>query len=97
MIKSVVKFFGDSTDPHGMPVPYYSYLVVSSPWQTQGSGVASIVPLADGNVVSNSGAAAVNQHQIAMSGGEKAAYEKAVNALKSAATHANLHFHEHVA
>ena len=45
MIKAVVKFFGTQQDQFGMPVPYHSYLVVSSPWQTPNSGIASVVPL----------------------------------------------------
>ena len=97
MIKSVVKFFGTAMDQYGMPDPYYSYLVVASPWQTNDSGIASIVPLAQSNVVSNSVAAPVNPHHVEMAGGEKAAYDKAVNALKAAPPHAGLSFHEHIA
>jgi hypothetical protein len=45
MIKAVVKFFGAERDQFGMPVPYHSYLIVSSPWEMPGSGIASVVPL----------------------------------------------------
>ena len=97
MIKSVVKFFGNATDPYGMPDPYYSYLLVSSPWHTNDSGVASIVPLAQSNVVSTSTSAPVHPHHIALAGGEKAAYDKAVQALMAAPPHSGLSFHEHIA
>ncbi len=80
-----------------MPNPYYSYLVVASPWQTSQSGIASIVPLSGSNVVSNSGTAPVNSNHVDMSGGEKAAYDKAVKALKDAPSHKGLSFHEHIA
>lgn len=96
MIKSVIKFFGTKTDQYGMPDPYYSYLVVASPWQTNDSGIASIVPLAGSNVVSNSVTAPVNSHHLDISGGERAAYDKAVKALKDAPSHKDLSFHEHV-
>lgn len=97
MIKSVVKFFGTETDQYGMPIPYYSYLVVASPWQINDSGIASIVPLAQSSVASSSSVAPINPHHIEMSGGEKAAYDKAVNSLKVAAPHTGLSFHEHIA
>lgn len=96
MIKSVVKFFGSRTDAYGMPEPYYSYLVVASPWKTNDSGIASIVPLTQSNVVSDAYSAPVHLHHMELAGGEKAAYEKAVNALKAAEAHADLSFHEHV-
>jgi hypothetical protein len=97
VIKSVVKFFGTETDEFGMPNPYYSYLVVASPWQTNDSGVASILPLTQSNIVSNSASAPLNPHHIEMKGGERAAYDKAIKALKAAVPHHGLSFHEHIA
>src|SRR3546814_7284406 len=73
-----------------MPDPYYSYLVVASPWQASDSGIASIVPLAQSDVVSNSNLAPVNRNHVEMAGGEKAAYDKAVKALKAASPHSGL-------
>ena len=96
MVKGVVKFFGRELDQYGMPIPYYAYWIVAYPWQTQGSGVASILPLSTGpvGVVSPSGQP-VPQHHVAMSGGEQTAYDKAVSALRNAAAHAGLAFMEH--
>ena len=94
MIKSVVKFFGTGTDQFGMPHPFYSYLVVASPWQAKDSGVATILPLTQPNVVSASTTA---PHHVAMAGGEQAAYDKALAALKEAPEHAGLSLHEHLA
>ena len=96
MIKAVVKFFGRDLDNYGMPIPYYAYWIVASPWQAQDSGVASILPLSTGPaVVVSSTGKPVPQHHIAMSGGEKAAYDNAIGALKGAAAHLGLSFLEH--
>jgi hypothetical protein len=96
MIKAVVKFFGAQTDAYGMPTPYFSYLVVSSPWDKLDSGIASIVPLSGSSNPVASSANPISPHHLALSGGEEAAYKKAVAALKSASSHTGLTFHEHI-
>ena len=83
MIKAVAKFRGDQIDQFGTPIPYYSYLVVSSPWQAADSGIATIVPLSS-NVAPN------RLHFIALKGGERAAFDEAMNALASESIHSNL-------
>lgn len=89
MIKAVVKFFGAEQDQFGMPVPYHSYLVVSSPWQTPDSGIASVVPLSANAPLSKA-------HFPVLQGGERAAFEAALLALSSEPNNAGLtqHFHE---
>lgn len=94
MIKAVVHFFGPDTDKYGMPLPYFAYWIVASPWQTRDSGVASIVPLAAGQVVVSSDGTSVSPHHPVLTGGEEAAFEKAIQALKNAAAHAGLKFRE---
>jgi len=96
MIKSVIKFFGTARNANGMPDPYFSYLVVASPWQDNGSGIATIISLSESSVLSIANPATVNPHHVELSGGEKAAYDKAVGALKVASLHAGLSFHEHL-
>jgi hypothetical protein len=76
MIKAVVKYWGTQQDQFGMPVPYHSYLVVSSPWQTLDSGIASIVPLSTSAPLSRS-------HFAVLQGGERAAFDAALIALSS--------------
>lgn len=88
MIKAVVKFWGAQKDQFGMPVPYHSYLVVASPWQTSDSGVASVVPLSVNAPMSQ-------QHFLAQQGGERAAYDAAVKALASESKNNGLQHHAH--
>lgn len=45
LIKAVIKFYRKGNDSFGMPSPYLSYLVVSSPWDRPDSGIASILSL----------------------------------------------------
>jgi hypothetical protein len=85
LIKAVIHFSGTARDPFGMPTPYHSYFVVASPWQGQapGSAIASIVPL--------STAAPLSQRQHAvLTGGERAAFDEAVNALSAENANASL-------
>ena len=88
MIKAVVKFWGAQQNQFGMPVPYHSYLVVSSPWQTPDSGIASVVPLSTGAPLSN-------QHFPVLQGGERGAFEVALKALKSEPGNMGLKQHSH--
>ena len=74
MIKAVVKFFGAERDQFGMPVPYHSYLIVSSPWEMPGSGIASVVPLSVNAPLSK-------PHFPVLQGGERAAFDVALQAL----------------
>lgn len=89
MIKAVVKFYGTQQDQFGMPVPYHSYLVVSSPWQTPDSGIASVVSLSPNAPLSK-------PHFSVMRGGERAAIDAAIQALASEPKNFGLiqHFHE---
>lgn len=76
MIKANIKFFGKEKDEYGMPKPYHSYLVVASPWEEQGSGVASVIPL-------SSDAPALNPpHKLSLQGGPEKAYEEVLRLLR---------------
>lgn len=76
MIKANIKFFGGEQDEYGMPNPFHSYLVVSSPWQQDGSGVASAIPL-------SSDAPAPNRpHKLVLAGGPEKAYEEMLSLLR---------------
>lgn len=88
MIKAVVKFWGAQQGPFGMPTPYHSYLVVSSPWQTPESGIASVVPLSASAPLSN-------QHFPVLQGGERGAFEAALKALASESGNIGLTQHSH--
>lgn len=88
MIKAVVKFYGAQQDQFGMPIPYHSYLVVSSPWETPDAGVASVVSLSANAPLSK-------QHFLVMKGGERAAFDTALQALAAEPSNANLTHHSH--
>lgn len=88
MIKAVVKYWGAQQDQFGMPTPYHSYLVVSSPWQTPNSGIASIVPL-------STGAPLPRPHFSVLQGGERAAFDAALKALSTEPSNAGLTQHCH--
>jgi hypothetical protein len=90
MIRAVVKFWGSQFDTYGMPIPYHSYFVVASPWQTQDSGVASVVPL-------STNAPLTKNHFLAQTGGERAAFQAAIEWLETEPGNQNLtqHVHEH--
>ena len=88
MIKAVVKFWGTQNNQFGMPIPYHSYLVVASPWQSATDGVASVVPL-------SANAPLANQHYPVLQGGERAAFEAAISALKGESGNAGLTFSSH--
>ncbi len=88
MIKAVVKFWGEDRNQSGMPVPYYAYLVISSPWQTEACGIASVVPITEGAPLSK-------RHFIAESGGERAAFIAAIGCLKSESGNRDLQFEFH--
>jgi hypothetical protein len=74
MVKASVIFWGDQVA--GQLEPFQSYLVVASPWQTAGSGVASVL-LIGGNVP------APQPYYLAVQGGEEQAFKQAVDALKA--------------
>lgn len=77
MIKANVKFFGDEQGDYGMPKPYHSYLVVASPWQQEGSGVASAIPL------SSDAPSPKPPHKMVLEGGPEQAYEEMLSELRS--------------
>ncbi len=83
MIKAVVKFWGTQQGQYGMPDPYHSYLVVSSPWQTSGSGIATILPL-------TTDAPLTQKHVPVLQGGERGAFDDAIAALKREPKNAGL-------
>lgn len=89
MIKAVVKFFGAEKDQFGMPDPYHSYLVVSSPWETPDSGIASVIPI-------SVNAPLLKSHFPVLKGGERAAFDIALQALSHEPKNAGLKrlFHE---
>jgi hypothetical protein len=78
MITARVTFYGATKNNFGMPDPYHSYFVVSTPWQTAGSGIASVVSL-------SSGAPLTRQHFPMQQGGERAAFDEAITALAAEA------------
>lgn len=43
MLTANLKLFGNNVNEYGMPVPYHSYMIYGSPWQKDGSGVATVV------------------------------------------------------
>lgn len=88
MIKAVVKFWGNQKDNYGMHTPYHSYFVVASPWQAVQDGVASVVPLSIGAPLSR-------QHYPVTQGGERAAFDAAIAALKNEASNKGLSFSSH--
>lgn len=89
MKKAVVKFWGSGADAYGMPTPYHSYYVVASPWNSPGSGIASVVPLSTNAPLSR-------QHFLATSGGEDTAFNEAVTALEKESGNATLKKHIHI-
>ena len=84
LIKANVKFFGGSRDPFGMPIPYHSYLIVSSPWQQAGSGVASVISLTANAPLPDS------PHKLVLTGGPEKAYEEALSSLRNLQQNKNL-------
>lgn len=94
MIKAIIRFFGPDVDNYGMPVPYFAYWVVASPWQSHDSGIATIMPLSTGPVVVSTSGTPVSPHHPVLKGGEEAAFQAAIEALKNAAAHIGLQFRE---
>jgi len=93
MIKAVVKFLGNEQDAHGMPNPYFSYFVMSSPCENPKHGIASIVPLTSPLVTTEY--VTLSPHYQHLTDGEEGAYALALIALKGHPHHAKLRFHEH--
>ena len=85
MIKAVAKFWGATKDAYGMPIPYHSYLIVASPWNGTNGGVASVVPLSTSAPLST-------PHYPVLNGGERAAFDSAVKALKEETANSSLSF-----
>ncbi|MEJ7638314.1 MAG: hypothetical protein WKF75_10155 [Singulisphaera sp.] len=74
-----MSYFGQEEDAHGMPNPWYHYLVVASPGPKAGSGVASIISL---SAAKRSRIAQGSSHSIvAKEGGPEAALCKAEDYL----------------
>lgn len=67
---------------------YHSYLVVSSPWQTPDSGIASVVSLSVSAPLSK-------QHFPVLQGGERGAFDAALKALASEPSNIGLAQHCH--
>lgn len=60
-----------------MPEPYYSYLIVSSPWETSASGVASVIAMSEDTPQ------LTPPHKLVKSGGPEKAYEEMLGALRN--------------
>jgi hypothetical protein len=84
LIKASVKFFGIEKDEYGVPKPYHSYLIVSSPLQTNGSGVATALPL------SLEAPKPKSLHKMVASGGPESAYEEMLMILRQLPQNARL-------
>src|SRR5271157_3570647 len=68
-------YHGNDDDSHGMPKPWFHYLVLASPSAKPGSGTASIVPLSESRA---KGIAQGPSHTIiAKEGGPEAALKMA--------------------
>ena len=76
MLKMKVVFTGEGRDSHGMPEPYHAYYIVSSPGKLQGAGQATVDPLSEGSSIAQT-------NFVVDSGGEKAALEKALKAIRA--------------
>ena len=77
MIKANIKFFGTERDEDGMPKPYHSYFVVSSPWQQNDSGVASVIALSCDTPIPNP------PHKLVLNGGPGKAFEEILKLLRN--------------
>ncbi len=74
-IHRTVTYLGEETDSHGMPSPWYHYLLTSRPGPNSGSGVASILPLSESRAT---GVAQGSSRRIAVDeGGPEAALSQA--------------------
>jgi hypothetical protein len=76
MIKANVKFYGSGQGSFGMPEPYHSYMVYSSPWQLQNSGVASVMGVSSNTPTPES------PHVISEKDGEEGAYNLMLDRLR---------------
>lgn len=88
MIRSVIMFWGSGFDGFGMPVPYHSYLVVASPFQSDHDGIASIISLSASSPLSQ-------PHHRVQQGGPRAALESAITALRAEPGNSGLEQHRH--
>jgi len=80
-LHQTMSYFGNDEDEHGIPKPWYHYLVVASPGPRAGSGVASIIELSEAKA---SGVAQDPSTTIAArEGGPEAALSKAEEYLDS--------------
>jgi hypothetical protein len=80
-IQRTMSYFGEGNDQHGMPDPWYHYLVVAGPGPRAGSGVASIVSLSEARAT---GLAQGPSHTlVAPDGGPEAALSRAEEFLDS--------------
>lgn len=84
MIKATIKFFGAENDEYGMPIPYRSYFVVSSPWNAPDSGIADVIPLTTDPICPNP------QRKIVMAGGERNALDEMLKILRELPENKNL-------
>lgn len=87
MLRGSVQFWGDEARPGELPTHYNSYFVFASPWETPGSGVATILLLAGDEPLHQ-------RNFLAEKGGQDAAFDKAVAFLKSLPGNQALHFRE---
>jgi len=77
MNKAIVTFFGKKVGQHGMPTPYHSYFVLSFGWDTEETGVASVIALSPDAPAPNP------PHKLTRSGGKQRAFEKMLGVLRN--------------
>ncbi len=76
MIKANVKYFGKQQNTLLLPTPFHSYLVISSPWQTNDSGIASVLSFSNAPMPNP-------PYKLTTTGGEKLAYDEMLQVLRS--------------
>lgn len=77
MIKASLKFYGTKQGPYGIPIPYHSYFVFSSPWKIPQSGIASVISLSASTPMPDP------PHAITDKDGEEGAYRLVLEKLRA--------------
>lgn len=77
MITANISFFGDDKDTYNFPKPYHSYFVIATSWQSEGSGIASAMPL------STETPPLSPSHKLVLQGGPEKAFAEIVEMIRS--------------
>lgn len=77
MITAHVSFFGSDKDNYGIPKPYHGYFVIASSWQSEGSGIASAMPLTTATPSLS------NSQKLVLQGGTEKAFAEIVEMLRN--------------